>query len=91
MHRRSFVRLLTAASFVRDFQPKPDIPTLRVVSKYPASAKPGMRHIQLRINGTYRSCGRLQSDAAGSAPFRRSSRLAEVVSTRLYLDGAVAG
>ncbi|HKB09246.1 MAG TPA: DUF362 domain-containing protein [Vicinamibacterales bacterium] len=42
MHRRSFVRLLTATSFLRDLQVRPDMPTLRVVSKYPASAKPGM-------------------------------------------------
>src|SRR5437588_11511202 len=42
MHRRSFVRLLTAASFVPDVQLRSDTPTLRVVSKYSASAKPGM-------------------------------------------------
>jgi uncharacterized protein (DUF362 family) len=42
MHRRSFVRLLTATSFLRDFQIKSDVPPLRVVSKYPASRTPGM-------------------------------------------------
>jgi hypothetical protein len=42
MHRRSFVRLLSAASFLRDFQVRSDTPTLRVVSKYSASAVPGM-------------------------------------------------
>jgi hypothetical protein len=42
MHRRSFVRLLSAASFVPDFQVKSDAPTLRVVSRYAASATPGM-------------------------------------------------
>ena len=42
MHRRSFVRLLTAASFVPDVQLRSDTPTLRVVSKYSASARPGM-------------------------------------------------
>jgi hypothetical protein len=42
MHRRSFVRLLTATSFFRDFQIRPDTPPLRVVSKYSASAKRGM-------------------------------------------------
>jgi hypothetical protein len=42
MHRRSFVRLLSAASFLRDFQVRSDTPPLRVVSKYSASAEPGM-------------------------------------------------
>jgi len=42
MHRRSFVRLLTATSFLRDFQVRPDTPALRVVSKYRASANSGM-------------------------------------------------
>src|SRR5262249_29171206 len=42
MHRRSFVRLLSAASFLRNVQVRSDTPTLRVVSKYSASAAPGM-------------------------------------------------
>ena len=42
MHRRSFVRLLAGTPFLRDFQIRSDTPTLRVVSSYPASAKPGM-------------------------------------------------
>ena len=42
MRRRSFVRLLTAAAFVRDGQLKSDAPPLRVVSKYKASSTPGM-------------------------------------------------
>src|SRR5437879_6510874 len=42
MHRRSFVRLLAGTPFLRDFQMRSDIPALRVVSGYPASAKPGM-------------------------------------------------
>lgn len=42
MRRRSFVRLLSAASFVSPFQNRTDTPTLRVVSKYSASATPGM-------------------------------------------------
>ena len=42
MHRRSFVRLLTGTPFLRDVQMRSDIPALRVVSGYPASAKPGM-------------------------------------------------
>jgi Domain of unknown function (DUF362) len=42
MHRRSFVRLLSAASFVPDFQVGSAAPTLRVVSRYSAAAAPGM-------------------------------------------------
>src|SRR5438132_11408088 len=42
MHRRSFVRLLAGTPLLRDFQMRSDIPALRVVSSYPASAKPGM-------------------------------------------------
>src|SRR6476660_700591 len=42
MRRRSFVRLLSAASFVSPFQNRTGTPTLRVVSKYSASAAPGM-------------------------------------------------
>jgi uncharacterized protein (DUF362 family) len=42
MHRRSFVRLLSAASFVRTVPGQPDTPALRVVSRYAASAAPGM-------------------------------------------------
>jgi Domain of unknown function (DUF362) len=49
MHRRSFVRLLAGTSFLRGFQipsdtptVRSDTPTLRVVSKYSASASPGM-------------------------------------------------
>jgi len=42
MHRRSFVRLLTATSFLRDSQPRSELPALRVVSKYRRSATPGM-------------------------------------------------
>src|SRR5207237_4559591 len=42
MHRRSFVRLLTATSFLRGFQPPSDTPALRVVSRYSASGMAGM-------------------------------------------------
>ena len=42
MHRRSFVRLLAGTPLLRDLQIRSDRPTLRVVSSYPASAKPGM-------------------------------------------------
>jgi hypothetical protein len=42
MRRRSFVRLLTAAAYLGDRQLKSDTPPLRVVSKYKASARPGM-------------------------------------------------
>src|SRR5262245_53058903 len=42
MHRRSFVRLVAASSFLRDLQIRTDTPTLRVVSAYSASATPGM-------------------------------------------------
>src|SRR5438067_10798980 len=42
MHRRSFVRLLAATPFIRDFQIRSDTPTLRVVSSYSASSTPGM-------------------------------------------------
>jgi uncharacterized protein DUF362 len=42
MHRRSFVRLLSAAPFVRASQIRTDTPALRVVSRYAASPTPGM-------------------------------------------------
>jgi hypothetical protein len=42
MLRRSFVRLLTATSFLRDVQTRSDLPPLRAVSKYRASTRPGM-------------------------------------------------
>src|SRR5262245_11288415 len=42
MHRRSFVRLLTATSFLRGAEARAELPALRVVSRYRASAAPGM-------------------------------------------------
>ena len=42
MRRRSFVRLLSAASLVRPFQNRTEAPALRVVSKYSPSTTPGM-------------------------------------------------
>ncbi|HKB09896.1 MAG TPA: hypothetical protein VKD69_04545, partial [Vicinamibacterales bacterium] len=42
MQRRSFVRLLSAASFVRTIPGQSETPALRVVSKYSAAAQPGM-------------------------------------------------
>jgi hypothetical protein len=42
MHRRSFVRLLTATPFFRGFQTQSDTPALRVVSRYSPAATPGM-------------------------------------------------
>src|SRR3989442_8450157 len=42
MHRRSFVGLLAGTSFLRGFQIRSDIPTLRVVSRYAPAAAPGM-------------------------------------------------
>jgi len=42
MHRRSFVRLLTATSFLRGFRASADTPALKVVSRYSPSAAPGM-------------------------------------------------
>ena len=42
MHRRSFVRLLTATSFLRGFGAPADTPALKVVSRYSPSAAPGM-------------------------------------------------
>src|SRR5438552_3665497 len=42
MHRRSFVRLLSAAPFVRSLPVPSDTPPLRVVSSYATAATPGM-------------------------------------------------
>jgi len=42
MHRRSFVRLLAGAPLVRALQLPSDMPPLRIVSSYAASAAPGM-------------------------------------------------
>jgi uncharacterized protein DUF362 len=42
MHRRSFVRFLAATSFLQRRQVRADAPALRIVSKYAASAVPGM-------------------------------------------------
>jgi uncharacterized protein (DUF362 family) len=42
MHRREFVRLLAAAPLLPAFQARSGLPSLRVVSRYAATASPGM-------------------------------------------------
>lgn len=42
MHRRTFVRLLAAAPLVRTLQVPAGLPPLKVVSRYPPAAVPGM-------------------------------------------------
>ncbi|HJZ74510.1 MAG TPA: DUF362 domain-containing protein [Vicinamibacterales bacterium] len=42
MHRRSLVRMLSATALFGDVEARPDLPALRVVSRYRPSATPGM-------------------------------------------------